>query len=91
MSTIIPFLRNEAFDQSGIHGMSLALEHVCVALGVNGDARAREAVAIRVIELARRGERNWVNLRDRVLNEANGASLPGGKQHEKKIGRVGAD
>ena len=59
--------------------MSLAFEHVCLALGINGDARAREVIATRIIELARRGERNWVNLRDRVLNEANAGSLEEGR------------
>ena len=74
MSAIIPFLGREAFDQRDIQSMSLALEHVCVALGVNGDARAREVLARRIVELAGRGELNWVSLRDRVLREANGAS-----------------
>jgi hypothetical protein len=41
---------------------------------VNGDAKAREAVAIRIIELARRGERDAAKLRDRVVAEANGGA-----------------
>jgi hypothetical protein len=40
----------------------------------NGDNQARETVASRVIELARRGERSSDRLRDRVLREANGES-----------------
>lgn len=52
--------------------MSIALEDVCAALELNGNQTAREAVAGRIIEMARRGERNPVNLRDRLLSEANG-------------------
>jgi len=51
--------------------MSLACEEVCNSLHINGDARARETIAARVIELARRGERCPTVLRDRVLAEAN--------------------
>jgi hypothetical protein len=54
--------------------MSMAYEDICEALHINGDARAREAIAVRVIELARRGERSPANLRDRVLGEANGGT-----------------
>ena len=74
MAAIIPFLRDNAFDQNDIQSMSLALEHVCLALGIT-DAQAREVVARRIIENARRGDLDWVTLRDRVLRETNGASL----------------
>jgi hypothetical protein len=37
---------------------------------VNGNAREREVIATRVIELARRGERDPGQIRDRVLKEA---------------------
>jgi hypothetical protein len=47
-----------AFSPEDIKTMSHALEDACNALKVNGDAKAREAVAIRIIELARRGERD---------------------------------
>jgi hypothetical protein len=56
--------------------MATALEQVCEALRIiNGDATAREVMAERIIELARRGEHDPTKLRDRVLDEANGASL----------------
>ncbi len=48
---ITPFLKNEAFDQRDIDAMSKALTDVCNALKLNGDATAREVVAIRIIEL----------------------------------------
>ena len=62
-----------AFLPADIHAMSIALEDVCKALQIDGDAGAKEAVAIRIIELARRGERGPTKLRDRVLAEANAA------------------
>ena len=60
-----------AFSPEDIKTMSHALEDACNALKVNGDARAREAIAIRIIELARRGDLDAAKLRDRVVAEAN--------------------
>lgn len=59
------------FEPGDVEAMSLACEEVCHALHINGDARARETIAVRVIELARRGEHSPTVLRDRVLAEAN--------------------
>jgi hypothetical protein len=70
MATIIPFLQDEAFDPDALRAMSTALEEVCRKLQVNGDQRAREAMAVRIIELARRGERDPERLSDGVLREA---------------------
>jgi hypothetical protein len=73
MPGIIPFLRNEsAFDPRDVRAMSMALDDVCAVLKLNSDERARETVAVRIIELAGRGERSSTKLRDRVLAEANG-------------------
>jgi hypothetical protein len=72
LSAIIPFLKDAVFDQADIMAMSQALDDVCAALEVNEDMRARETIATRIIELARRGEHNPIKLRDRVLNEATG-------------------
>ena len=77
MATIIPFLQDDAFDPDELQAMSIALEEVCRTLQVNGDQRARETMAVRIIELARRGERDPERLRDRVLREA-GATPAGG-------------
>jgi hypothetical protein len=73
MAAIIPFLnKNSAFEPDDVTAMSMALDEVCQELKINGDAAAREVIAIRIIELARRGERSPTKLRDRVLKEANG-------------------
>ena len=58
MATIIPFLQDDAFDPDALRAMATALEEVCRTLRVNGDQRAREVIAVRIIELARRGERD---------------------------------
>jgi hypothetical protein len=62
----------QAFDPETIAAMATALEQVCDALNINGDARAREVIAIRIIELARRGENDAEKLQDRLLREASG-------------------
>jgi hypothetical protein len=54
--------------------MSNAFDRVCVALKLAAEAaREREAVAVRIIELARRGERDAKRLADRVLRDAGAA------------------
>jgi len=74
LSAIIPFLKDAVFDQADIMAMSQALDDVCAALEVNEDVRAREMIATRIIEFARRGERSPTRLRDRVLREASGGN-----------------
>ena len=66
---IIPFLKDEAFDPDHIQAMSAALGQVSAALGV-GDQQSLEVLAIRIIGLARRGERDAERLKERVLQEA---------------------
>jgi hypothetical protein len=73
MATIIPFLQDgqdDAFDPDALRVMSTALEEVCQMLKIDHDQRAREVIAVRIIELACRGERDPERLRDRVLREA---------------------
>ncbi|MGA8615318.1 MAG: hypothetical protein WB760_27285 [Xanthobacteraceae bacterium] len=73
MANIIPFLRDQsAFEPEATHAMSVAFDEVCQALKVGEDVRAREAIAVRIIELARCGEHDSKRLRDRVLRDANG-------------------
>jgi hypothetical protein len=73
MPAILPFLTDHsAFDPEATRAMAAAFEDVCRALKLDGDARAREAIAGRIIELARRGERDPARLRERVLRDANG-------------------
>ena len=71
MGAILPFLSAGVFEPNDVEAMSLAYEDICHALHINGDLRSRETIAVRVIELARRGERRPTVLRDRVLAEAN--------------------
>jgi hypothetical protein len=73
MATIIPFLSGQsAFEPEATHAMSVAFDAVCQALKVGGNARAKEAIAVRIIELARCGERDPERIRDRLIREANG-------------------
>jgi hypothetical protein len=76
MATIAPFLqRDTVFGPKEITAMSMALDDVCKELEIPGDCTAREIIAIRIIELARRGERSPTKLRDRLLVEANGGTV----------------
>jgi hypothetical protein len=59
------------FEPEDIDAMSLAFEAVCKALEVQpGATRERQAIAVRIIELCRRGERSPAGLTERVLKEA---------------------
>lgn len=49
------------------------MDDVCKELKLDGNANAKETIAVRIIELARCGERSPTKLRDRVLREANEA------------------
>jgi hypothetical protein len=71
MGAIVPFLKGAAFEPQDVQSMSMALDDVCKALKIDGDGSAREIVAVRIIELASRGERSATRLRDRLLAEAN--------------------
>jgi hypothetical protein len=66
------FLQEGAFEPQDIKAMSMALNDVCQALSLADGHAGRAVIAIRIIELARRGERSPTRLRDRVLSEANG-------------------
>jgi hypothetical protein len=69
MATILPFLRESVFEPNDIHAMSVALDGICTELKLR-DGPARQIIAERVIDLARRGVRDSALLRDRVLKEA---------------------
>ena len=66
MTKIIPFLQDDAFGPDALRAMSTALEEVCRMLKVDRDQGAREVMAVRIIELAQRGECDPERLRDRV-------------------------
>jgi hypothetical protein len=71
MGTILPFLRRDenVFDPNDIAAMSAALDDVCNMLDLH-EGSAREVMALRIIDLARAGERTAAGLRDRVIREA---------------------
>ena len=74
MATILPFLRKgTVFEPEATLAMSTAFEEACRALNLSEDAaKEREAVAARIVELARGGERNAARLSERVLQDARG-------------------
>ena len=64
-------LSGGAFEPNDIQAMSSAFEEVCKALEIQpGATREREAVAVRIIELCRLGERRSPRLVETVLKEA---------------------
>jgi len=72
MGAILPFLKeNAVFEPEATQAMSTAFEDACRELKLSdAAAREREAIAVRIIELARRGERDPARLCERVLREA---------------------
>jgi hypothetical protein len=75
MATNTLFSREQpAFGPKSIKAMSTALEDVCSSLGIGSNMTAKEVIAIRIIELARRGERSPTKLRDHLLAEASGGT-----------------
>jgi len=74
---ITRFLKDSspAFDPHDIKAMSMALNDVCKALNISEDAKAREVIAERIIELGHRGERSPTKLRDRLLMETGGSGF----------------
>ena len=70
MGNIIPFLPDSAFGPQEIQAMSLALDEVCISLGVpDGDNEARRVIAERIVALAKGGDCDAMHLRDRVIRE----------------------
>ena len=76
MGTIVPFLKPDGavFGPDDICAMSAALDDVCKRLKVDERSIAREIVAMRIVELARCGERRAARLRDQVLAELSSGS-----------------
>jgi hypothetical protein len=75
MGAILPFPKeNTVFEPEATQAMSIAFEDACRELKISeAAAREREAIAVRIIELARRGELDPARLRERVLREAGAA------------------
>jgi hypothetical protein len=74
MDTIVQFMADQSvFEPEVTQAMSTAFDDACRALKLtDGAAREREAIAVRIIELARRGERDPIRLSERVLRDAGG-------------------
>ena len=65
--TITPFLDGERFDLEGERVLRLAFEMVCIALRTGDcDDHVKQAIATKLIALAKAGERNP----DRLCEEA---------------------
>ena len=56
-----------AFSPEEIKVMSKALDEACAVLQVAGQTKDREIIAVRIIELARKGVIDATVLRDRVV------------------------
>ena len=75
MRTIIPFAENRAFDPQTTHLLAAAFENAWESLTARSDrlahplkaAHSREVLAKRIIELAQRGGRDSIRLRDDAL------------------------
>ena len=76
MAAILAYVKHPlVFEPEATHAMSVAFDEACRALNVPHTANgAREALAARIIDFARRGERNPDQLRDRVVTEASAAN-----------------
>jgi hypothetical protein len=57
-ASIVPFLRDQAFDPDTVNLMSATIEKICGELGVKAQSPAGEVIAANIIELVRRGMRN---------------------------------
>ena len=75
MATMLRFSKDQyVFEPEITQAMATAFDTVCRALGLGEKAESeRETVAARIIELARRGERDPARLSANVLRDAGAA------------------
>jgi hypothetical protein len=67
---ITPYLNGERFDPETKRVLGVAFEQVCIALQIGAsDDDVKQAIANKVIELAKAGERNPDILCERVLED----------------------
>ena len=66
---ITPFLHGERFEPETRRVISVALEMVCIALRTEDCDDFKQAIATKLIALAKAGERNPDTLREEVLKE----------------------
>src|SRR5262249_16249325 len=69
-TTLTSLLQEDVFEPDALRAMSTPLAEASRTLQLDGDHRAREVIAVRIVELAQRGERDAEQLRDRVLLKA---------------------
>ena len=70
---ITPFINGEQFDPETRRVLGVALEMTCLALRAGDcDDGVREAIAIKIIELAKTGERNPDLLCEQALKDIRG-------------------
>jgi hypothetical protein len=67
---IIPYLNGERFEPETKRVLGVAFEQVCIALRIGAsDDDVKQAIANKVIELAKAGERNPDILCERVVED----------------------
>jgi hypothetical protein len=67
---IRPFLSSGRFDQDALRTLGVAFEQVCIALRIGDcDDHVKQAIANKIIELAKTGERNPDLLCERALQD----------------------
>ena len=77
----------DGFETEAAAVLQQAFTEACIALRVfAGDRRGREAVAARIVDLARTGVRDPVALRDCVVLEA--TVRPGGGEEDRRRQRT---
>jgi hypothetical protein len=73
---ITPFLNGEQFDPETSRILGVALEMTCIALRTGDcDDGVRKAIASKIIELAKAGERNPDILCEAVLKDIRGLEV----------------
>jgi hypothetical protein len=69
MTAIIPFIRNNVFDAETTKAMGEAFDVACVEIGNGGQpALVKEVIAKRIIEAAKKGERDPQRLCAKALD-----------------------
>jgi len=67
---IRPFLNGEEFDQETLRMLGVAFEQTCIALRIGDcDDEIRQAIANKIIEIAKTGERSPDLLCERALKD----------------------
>ena len=67
MATILPFIdHHSVFEPETTHAMSVAFDEVCLMLNLT-DGSLKEAIAARIVQLARQGKRDSMSLRENAL------------------------